>query len=217
MLKLFEIGETPSSDLIVPEQDPPEFVAPVFDTCESNLLESEALREKNSNRHGKPGSKRRYEKYYTQFSFQITTSVSLRLFFRKQQNRKSTLRKYRRRAKNRVLQQANSMMMKLFEIEGETFVETRSIVIEKGSPGTDQLTPSACKSKSSSKEKFWGVNLEENRSQLFIGLQKICSSPLSRQSLIPKRQQTTKSLESAFLMENFDECDFIVTSEEICF
>ena len=107
-------------------------------------------------------------------------------------------------------------MMKLFEIESEAF-ETRSIVIEKGSPGTDQLTPSACKSKSSSKEKFWGVNLEENRSQLFIGLQKICSSPLSRQSLIPKRQQTTKSLESAFLMENFDECDFIVTSEEICF
>ena len=105
------------------------------------------------------------------------------------------------RAKRRVLQQANSMMMKLFGIEDKSAVKTPSIVSDLDSSVIPGRVLSLCESNSNSN-------------------MKVFSSPLRwppKQSLIPKRLKITESQESTFALEDFDSYDFVVTSEEVCF
>ena len=125
-------------------------------------------------------------------------SIFSRMLFRKRQYERNRIRRKRSRAKNKALFQANSMMMKLFEIEDEPGISGRSL-----SPSEPKLSPG-----SKIKNRYWGFQVSDTEA----------STPRwpPRLSLIPKRLKTTKSLESAS-PEDFNSYDFVVTSEEVCF
>ena len=128
--------------------------------------------------------------------------------FRKIQNSRFRQRK-KRRERKATLQRANSIMLKLFEIEDETPATAES----QASAHIDQVTlPSGisvnlpvswCVSNQSDSERTFGwedsSNAEQSRPS--FGLENVSDSP-------PRR---------SLVHEDFESNEFIVTSEEICF